>query len=105
MLGDDRTVCSLAVRFSLPEQVTNADGLQLLLEPDDASTGCALVVQSSDAHGVLQERCRVSLPFAVDETGMEANVRQKLRIMFVTMPVQPSERASNEGGPFQQYQL
>jgi len=105
MLGDDVTVFSLAVRFSLPEQVTNADGLQLLLEPDDASTGCALVVQSSDAHGVLQERCRVSLPFAVDETGMEANVRQKLRIMFVTMPVQPSERASNEGGPFQQHQL
>jgi hypothetical protein len=51
VLKDGLTVCSIVVRFALPEHVTSAAGLELLFEPENASCGFALVVKSEDAHG------------------------------------------------------
>jgi len=71
ILGDDDLTVSLLVRFTLPEHVTNTDGLELRF--DDAGTGCALVVKTADVHGMLQQRCRASLPLAMDEAGMQVS--------------------------------
>ena len=70
VLGDDgATVGSLVVRFTLPEDVTSAAGLELLCQPEEAqpdgtaggggvdggcsppATGYALVIKSADRRG------------------------------------------------------
>lgn len=66
VLGEDGlTVCSLVVRFALPEDVTSAAGLELLCEPEEALpdsaadaglaaspvSGYALVIKSADRQG------------------------------------------------------
>jgi len=56
--ADGETVCSLVVRFTLPEDVTSAAGLELLFERDtsDGIKGSALVVRSADADGTGSPR-------------------------------------------------
>ena len=86
--ADGATVRSLVVRFSVPEDVTSAAGIQLLFEPD--GDGCALAISSPDAAGALRPTCRVGLPFEVDQEGMQAKFRKKLRSLSVTLA--PSEK-------------
>ncbi|MGB1592855.1 MAG: hypothetical protein ACPIOQ_08890 [Promethearchaeia archaeon] len=83
--ADGATVRSLVVRFSVPEDVTSAAGIQLLFEPD--GDGCALAISSPDAAGALRPTCRVGLPFEVDQEGMQAKFRKKLRSLSVTLAV------------------
>lgn len=66
LLGaDGSTVCSLVVRFTLPEDVTSAAGLELLFEPEAQGAGAApapggtiagfaLVVRSADPQGAAR---------------------------------------------------
>ena len=84
---DGKTVSSIVVRFTLPKHVENADGIQLLFEPDDAYTGGALAVTSADVHGVFQQRSRVGLPIPVDQDGTRARFRKNQRTLIVTMQV------------------
>ena len=69
--ADAETVCSLVVRFTLPEGVTSAAGLELLLEPPPGAPGAdavpaqhegglhgfALVVKSADERGACSAVC------------------------------------------------
>jgi hypothetical protein len=50
---DGKTVGTLVVRFSLPDNVKSAAGLELLFEPDDSGPvqGFALVIKSADQNG------------------------------------------------------
>ena len=50
------------------------------------------------AAGELQPRCRVGLPFDVDEAGMHAKFRKKLRSLSVTVPVLRDLRISVSPG-------
>lgn len=62
VLGTDgETVHSLVVRFSLPDDVTSAAGLELVFEPGEPNAchgcaeteipGCALIIKSADSGG------------------------------------------------------
>ena len=69
--ADGATVCSLVVRFTLPEGVTSAVSLELLLEPPPGAPGAdavpaqhegglhgfALVVKSADERGACSAVC------------------------------------------------
>lgn len=85
---DGVSVGSLVVRFTTPDGVTSASDLELLLEPGDSvaeadTIGCALAIKSADG----KELCRVPLSFKVEEGGLKARFRKKLRILSVTVPV------------------
>jgi hypothetical protein len=76
------------VRFTTPDGVTSASDLELLLEPGDSvaeadTIGCALAIKSADG----KELCRVPLSFKVEEGGLKARFRKKLRFLSVTVPV------------------
>jgi hypothetical protein len=74
----------LVVHFALPDDVTRAEDMQLLFEPDHATNGFALVVKVVDADSALSQRCRVGLPFSVNEAGMRAKFRKKLRTLCLS---------------------
>jgi len=85
---DGVSVGSLVVRFTTPDGVTSASDIELLLEPGNSvaaadTIGCALAIKSADG----KELCRVPLSFKVEEGGLKARFRKKLRILSVTVPV------------------